>query len=191
MWSTQQHTLPFAWFESHHHIQHLPRVGFSNGSIGKVKDIIYSPGTKPVDQHPPRRPSAVDLPYCVWVEVDDYVGPSFFPEGSGRDKWVPIYQKAHTEIHKVRGDWKRGWADANAIADSPGMDDPQVAGSNHAVQDCPSSWRQGDGVWIDIFGSFKSDKDWRYIGIAWGLTMDLITTKLSNLSLVRKRKGWR
>ena len=36
-----------------------PELGLANGSTGVVKGIIYSLGTKPVDQHPMGRPQDV------------------------------------------------------------------------------------------------------------------------------------
>ncbi|CAJ1945762.1 unnamed protein product [Cylindrotheca closterium] len=79
-----------------------PKLGLANGSTGKVVGIKYrqkeSPQTK---KH---------LPYCVWVEMDDYSGESFFPEPTSstepsRSKWVPIYPQTHIEYTKRNGDW--------------------------------------------------------------------------------------
>ena len=45
------------------------RMGLCNGSIGTVKDIIYTENTQPPQ-----------LPLAVIVKFDDYVGPSFFTD---------------------------------------------------------------------------------------------------------------
>ena len=75
-----------------------PEIGLANGSTGKVIDVKYREGESPQNK---------DLPYCVWVEMDGYSGPSFFPEVLRRNKWVPIYQKTHVEYFKPRStdDW--------------------------------------------------------------------------------------
>ena len=79
-----------------------PELGLANGSTGKVKDILYRPGES--SRENPQTKKA-DLPYCVWVEMEDYCGPSFFPEEDGRDKWIPIYPRTHMELNKKGEDW--------------------------------------------------------------------------------------
>jgi hypothetical protein len=67
-------------------------------SIGLVDGLSPSPPVS-ISNKP-------DLPYCVWVEMDDYCGESFFPAEDGRDKWVPIYPRTHRELHKqTNGAW--------------------------------------------------------------------------------------
>ena len=56
-----------------------------NGSRGIVQDLVFEEGAK-----------LPALPLIVWTEIDTYTGPSFFPNGSGRDKWFPIRPITHT-----------------------------------------------------------------------------------------------
>jgi ATP-dependent DNA helicase PIF1 len=53
--------------------------GLYNGALGTVKAILYAEGAKPPE-----------LPRCVLVEFDDYVGPSIIPG----EKIVPIIPAA-------------------------------------------------------------------------------------------------
>ena len=53
--------------------------GLNNGTTGVVKDLIYTGDN-----------TAPNLPNVVIVEIDDYTGPSFFPQYPERSKWVPI-----------------------------------------------------------------------------------------------------
>ena len=56
-----------------------------NGSRGIVQDLVFEEGAK-----------LPALPLIVWTEIDTYTGPSFFPNGSGRNKWFPIRPITHT-----------------------------------------------------------------------------------------------
>ena len=56
----------------------------NNGSLGKVYDIIYTPGSSPPE-----------LPLCVLVQFDRYIGPSFLKE-QNVPRIVPIVPLTRT-----------------------------------------------------------------------------------------------
>ena len=51
----------------------------ANGSRGVVKDLMYEEGK-----------SAPHLPAIIWIQIDTFNGPSFFPNDPTRAKWFPI-----------------------------------------------------------------------------------------------------
>ena len=167
-----------------------PELGLANGSTGVVKDILYSPGTKPVDQHPTGRPQDVVLPYCVWVEMEDYCGPSFFADGTGKEKWFPIYPRTHMELHKPsrQADWREeeqtmiplrlAWA--WTIHKAQGQTIKQKFVLNLGIKE------QDHGVTYVAISRATRLGD---IGIVGGVTVSRITTHLSNNAKVIARKA--
>ncbi len=67
-------------------------AGLVNGSIGHVREIIYSPGKMPRD-----------LPLAVMVEVPGYTGPSFFSDDESKRNLVPVVPvtRRFNEMRKV------------------------------------------------------------------------------------------
>ena len=57
----------------------------ANGSRGVVKDLMYEEGK-----------SAPHLPAIIWIEIDTFNGPSFFPNDPTRAKWFPITPISHS-----------------------------------------------------------------------------------------------
>ena len=57
----------------------------ANGSRGVVKDLMYEEGK-----------SAPHLPAIIWIEIDTFNGPSFFPNDPTRPKWFPITPISHS-----------------------------------------------------------------------------------------------
>ena len=162
-----------------------PELGLANGSTGKVKDVIYLEGTKPVDQPP--RPSEVDLPYCVWVEFDEYCGPSFFPQDSGRNKWVPIYPRRHMELRKKRNNWveeerimiplRLAWAWTIHKAQGQTIRSKIVLNLGRKEMDHGLTY-------VAISRATKIGS----IGITGGVTRERITSQLANMKKVKFRK---
>jgi len=59
-------------------------AGLANGQTGIVRDVVYADDAQ-----------VPDMPLFVWVEIEDYRGPSFFPGNQDRSKWVPIPPIVH------------------------------------------------------------------------------------------------
>ena len=65
-----------------------PEIGLANGSSRVVKDVVYRAGESP-KKH---------LPYCVWVEMEGYTGPSFFPT-RGEDAEGEVKMRKGSQQH--------------------------------------------------------------------------------------------
>jgi len=67
-----------------------PEIGLANGSTGIVKDVVYKTGESP-KKH---------IPYCVWVEMEGYTGPSFFPTRDEDAEGEPTEEEMEDERRK-------------------------------------------------------------------------------------------
>ena len=74
-----------------------PEIGLANGSTGKAVDIKYQDDESPQNQN---------IPYCIWVDMDDYTGPPLFPHPE-RNNW---YLSTHEQIRNYSRKGTTGWS---------------------------------------------------------------------------------
>ena len=81
------------------------QCGLSNGSTGKVMDIVYH-GDGEFDKPP-------YLPKYIWVDFGDtYSGPTFFPNNPDRKGWVPVFPVEFEEYSiNIKKSKEKGSAD--------------------------------------------------------------------------------
>ena len=98
-----------------------PDIGLANGSTGKVVDIKYQDDESPQNKN---------IPYCVWVDMDDYTGPPFFPHTERKKMDTDIYTNTYETIQE-KGRLGGGAKDYDSIEIGLGLDHPQIPRPNY------------------------------------------------------------
>ena len=73
-----------------------PDIGLANGSTGKVVYIKYRDDESPHNK---------DITYCIWVDMDYYTGPPFFPRPERKNG----YRSTHKHIRNYSRKETTGW----------------------------------------------------------------------------------
>ena len=165
-----------------------PELGLANGSTGEVVDRIWNAGEHPRDS---------DLPYCIWVNFPDYVGPPLTrpngvddPSAEERKTWVPIAPHVHREIMMTANDQ---WAEDTRMMIPLCL---CWASTIHKAQGQTNTTKV-----VMTLGRDEMDHGMTYMGFSCatkvnnvgidsvnGFPRDRITTKLSRMIKVQIRK---
>lgn len=150
-----------------------PEIGLANGSTGKVIDVKYREGESPQNK---------DLPYCVWVEMDGYTGPSFFPEVLRRNKCRVFQTEKYRRLDATD-------KSNDSITTVMGMDDSQGKAQGLTIEN-PYVLSLGNKEMDHglSYVAFSRSKVVTNIGIDGGITEERITTQLSSMRKVIERK---